>query len=299
MDTLNLTLVQSFLAVMQTRSFQTAAKRLALAQPTISLHVQKLEDQLGTQLFHRSRVACAPTADALAFVPYAESLLRLNERALAAIKGQQTRIGASSNIGIYILQPFLKSFTDSRKGFHFDMVIDRNPVIADKLDCGEIDIALMEWWDKRKGFSAQPWRRDPVVVIVSPDHPWATRRQVDREELRVTDLLGGEPGTGTGRLLAHYFGTNADMPRSSFQLGSTEAVKQAVKAGMGISLVLRSAVEDEIKQGTLVAVPLTEPGLHKELWIIWRPDARHSPDIPPAFVQHLLAAEAFTQRPLE
>ena len=286
MDTLNLTLLQSFLAVAHTRSFQAAARQLALAQPTVSLHVQKLEEQLGVQLFQRSRIACSPTPAALNFLPHAESLLRMNRRALDAIRQPQTRIGACSNIGIYILQPLLGIFRRNQPAFQFDLLIDRNPVIAERLEHGELDIGLMEWWDGRAGCQAVLWRRDPLVVIMAPQHPWCERTFIDRAELQDAALLGGEPGSGTGRLLARYFGSEQATPKTALQLGSTEAVKRAVSAGLGISLVLQSAVRDEIADQRLVARPLQAPGLAKELWLIWRTEGHavtHSP-----FVQFLL-----------
>ena len=87
-------------------------------------------------------------------------------------------------------------------------------------------------------------------------------------------------------MLVKYFGGAVPMPRVSMQLGSTEAVKQAVKAGLGISLVLASSVVDEVKTGSLRAIPFVAPPLHKELFVAWR---NGLPGLPaPAFAQHLL-----------
>ena len=89
-------------------------------------------------------------------------------------------------------------------------------------------------------------------------------------------------------MLAKYFGDSAQVPRVSLQLGSTEAVKQAVKAGMGISLVLASAVLDEVRVGSLRAISFVDPPLRKDLFVAWRTSI---PGIStPAFAQHLLNA---------
>ncbi len=287
---LNPVWVRTFLALIDHRSFQAAAAQLHIAQPTASLHIQKLEEQLGASLFHRSRTGCDPTREAIRFLPYAQSIRQANERALAAISGERLRIGASSNIGIYLLQPHIRSYLQARHLSAFDIVIDRNPSIAPKLEHGEVDVAVMEWWDNRPGFRCEHWRSEPVVVIVPPEHPLAARTEIDRERLSGFELLGGESGTGTGRLLAKYFGDSAQMPRISLQLGSTEAVKQAVKAGIGISLVLASAVTDEVTAGTLRAIPFLEPPLHKDLFVIWPNGVSDTPI--PAFARHLLGAPA-------
>lgn len=286
---LNLVWVRTFLALAKHKSFQAAADYLRIAQPTASSHIQKLEHQLGVPLFHRSRTGCEPTREAMNFLPYAQSILRVNERALAAVSGERLRIGASSNIGIYLLQPYVRSYLEGRDPSAFDIVIDRNPSIAEKLENVEIDVAVLEWWDNRDGCQAERWKSESVVVIVPPDHPLASQAQIGRAQLSEFELLGGEPGTGTGRMLAKYFGDSAQMPRVSLQLGSTEAVKQAVKVGIGISLVLASAVSDEVRAGSLRAIPFVDPPLRKDLFVAWRTGISGMPT--PAFARHLLNAD--------
>lgn len=285
---LNLAWVRTFVTLAQQKSFQATADQLGISQPTVSQHIQKLEEQLGVLLVHRARLGCEPTREAIAFLSYAQSLLRLNDRALAAVKGEHLRVGAGSNIGIYMLPPYVKSFLESWDRRAFDLVIDRNPAIAERLEIGEVDVAVMEWWTPRSGFEARLWLSEPVVVITPPSHPLASRRQLSREDLAGLEFLGGESGTGTGRLLDGYLGPGAVLPRVSLQLGSTEAVKRAVMAGLGISLVLAAAVADEVRAGSLCAVPLVDPPLRKDLFVIWRdPAVRHL--LPPPFVQHLLS----------
>lgn len=287
---LNLVWVRTFAALVKRKSFQGAADKLGIAQPTVTQHIQKLEEQLGVVLFCRGRNGCEPTREAVAFLPYAESLLRINDRAVAAIARDCVRVGASSNIGTYLLQPYVNAYLKGRDPGHFDMVIACNPSIADMLENSEIDVAVMEWWDGRNGFQSAPWRREDIVVIVPPDHPLSSRSSVSKIELSRQELLGGEPGTGTGRMLARFFGGDTPMPKISMQLGSTEAVKQAVRAGLGISMVFKSAVQPEVELGHLVAIPFADEPLQKELFVIWR-DQRNSKLSPPAFVDYLLAPD--------
>lgn len=299
---LNPLLLRSFLGLAQHKSFQTAAERLGLAQPTISLHIRKLEEQLGVLLFQRARTGCELTAHAQVLLPYAQSLLRLNEQALRALHTDRLRIGASSNIGVYLLPPLLRRYLDIYPRCQLELTIDRNPVIATALENGELDIALMEWWDQRPGFAHRIWRHESVVVIVRPDHAWANRSSVTLRELAGAELLGGEPGTGTGALLAQLF-ADSEPPRVSLQLGSTEAVKQAVKAGLGISLVMAGSVTADVCAGSLAAIPLEmsalpsgAQSLEKKLFVIWRDNGvAHLP--PPNLVAFLdgqpLAASLF------
>lgn len=288
---LNLAWVRTFLALVEYKSFQAAAEKLQLAQPTVSQQLRKLEEQLGVVLLTRSRLGCVPTPAAVAFIPYAESLVRIHQRAFTAVQHSEQRIGASSNVGIYMLQPYLRTYLDGRDPASFDIAIDRNPEIARKLSDSEIDVAVMEWWDRRPGFLWKEWRREPLVVIVPPAHRLASRREIGKDELAMLELLGGEPGTGTGRLLDAYFAPGEPRPRvSHLQLGSTEAVKQAVKAGLGVSLVLRSAVAEEAASGSLRAI-LVKPELNKNIFVIWRSTGAAAV---PRFVMHLTRQETPT-----
>lgn len=282
---LNLAWVRTFLALVEYKSFRAAADQLQLAQPTVSQQLRKLEEQLGVVLLTRSRLGCAPTPAAVAFIPYAESLVRIHQRAVVAVQRGEQRIGASSNVGIYLLQPYVRTYLDGRDSASFDIAIDRNPAIAQKLSNSEIDVAVMEWWDRRPGFHWKEWRREPLVVIVPPAHQLASRREICKDELATLELLGGEPGTGTGRLLDAYFAPGEPRPRvSQSQLGSTEAVKQAVKADLGVSLVLRSAVTEEVASSSLRAIPV-KPEIKKDIFVVWRSTGHAA--VPP-FVTHLL-----------
>jgi DNA-binding transcriptional LysR family regulator len=100
---LNLVHLRSFLAVVDSGSFIEAARRLALAQSTVSQHIQRLEDCIGAPLIVRGRQGCRPTPQARRFMPHARSLLRMQDRAVQAIDDCRPRLGACSNIGIYLL----------------------------------------------------------------------------------------------------------------------------------------------------------------------------------------------------
>ncbi len=273
---LNLEHISSFLAVLRTRNFRAAAHERALSQATVSQHIQKLEAALNTRLITRSHSGCTPTPAGTALLPHAESLLRVNTRALSLMHNPGVAIGASSNIGVYLLQPYVKSFLAETGGqYPIEITIQCNPAVADKLERGEIDVATMEWWDDRPGYVARPWRQEELVVIVAPDHAWAKLSAVPRALLKDAPLLGGEPGTGTGTLLVQHLGKEMRGLQAVMQLGSTEAVKRWVKAGLGVSIVLSSTVVEECRAGTLRAIPLEGDPICKALYVIWRATLRH------------------------
>lgn len=287
---LNLAHVESFLAVVDCGNFHDASRKLARSQPTVSQHILKLESRLRTALVVRDRRRCYPTAAGKRFVPLARGLLNLAERAQTVLSGQSLTVGASSNVGTYLLQPLIRSFGQTcGADTHIDMVIDTNPVIAEKLHAHHLDAAVMEWWDDTPGLRADMWRREDMVVIVAPDHPWATRALVSRDILLQTPLIAGEDGSGTGRVLRQAFGEKAARLSVNLKLGSTEAVKHAVKAGLGVSIVLAGAVEEEVRTGSLRALTIDGCALAKDLFVI-RHANQPAGALGSRFAAHLLEA---------
>jgi DNA-binding transcriptional LysR family regulator len=267
---LDLDHLQTLLVLAESNSFNEAGARIGLAQSTVSQHLRHLEKTLGTPLIIRGKRGCKPTAAALRLMPYAKSLLRLERRVVNAADGRTLHLGACSNIGIYVLPHLLREF-ERAGGQPPALCIGSNPEVVRNLEATEIDAALLEWWDERDGFHWQAWCTEPLVVIVAPGHPMIGAKSVSRAELAKMALIGGEDGTGTGRLLRNYFG-DAPMPSVSMRLGSTEAVKRAVEAGLGASLVLACAVEQEVRAGRLCAIPMCDQSLQKSLRLVWRND---------------------------
>lgn len=282
--------IETLLAVLSTGSFREAGRRLGYAQPTVSQHIKKLEAALRVPLVERRPGGCVPTAAGEILRGHGETLMRICERAYHAVTGRRFMVGAGSNIGIYLMQPAVKTFEQMPQGVNVDLVLGPNPEIAARLDDGELDLALLEWWDDRPGFNAVPWRREPLVVIVPPDHPWAARQAVDIALLKDVPLFGGESGTGTGRLLRDAVAESGVVLTVTRNLGSTEAVKRAVQAGNGTSIVLAGTVEQEVQAGLLVALPLAGRPLCKTLFAVYRTS---TPETAPAclFTKLLLGEE--------
>jgi DNA-binding transcriptional LysR family regulator len=287
---LNLMHAKTFLAVLSERGFRAAARDLRLSPSTVVEHIKQLEIDLAAPLLVRRRGVIEPTSHGAAFAPLARAMLDTAERSRTIIAQAAVRIAASSNIGTYLLQSMLAAF-QSVDPLSVDLWIGANPDVAERLENGSADVALMEWWNDRPGFCQRSWRKEPLVIIVAPDHPWATRESVEVGELAGQILLGGEPGTGTNTVLRRQLGTLAHNIAAVRGLGNTEAVKRAVRAGRGISLVLAAAVTDEVRAGQLVALPLKGIELAKELKII---SPVGLPEAAPAsrFVAHVLSNAA-------
>lgn len=288
---LDLECVATFLAVAACSGFREAAKRTGLSQPTVTQHVKRLEQDLHVSLIERNNGGCRLTQEGRAFLPYAENLIRINDRAHALFQKNSLVIGASSNIGIYLLQPYLKAYQQT-SSHQMRVNIGTNSEVVEKLQRYEIDVAIMEWWDSRPGFIAKIWRSEELVLIVANNHRWAELQSIPRDWLHGEFLLGGESGTGTGRILQQYFGDNVSAIGVSMQLGSTEAVKRAVQEGLGISLVMASAVEQEHNDGRIRMIALEGDPPKKEIFVVRRQTELHHDSPVVMFANFLLSRDS-------
>lgn len=265
---LNLNQVRSFLVVLDAGGFRPAARQLGLAASTIVEHIDQLEHDLSSALLIRRRGQVELTTHGAIFEPLARGLVETAQRARDLLTHAPLRVAASTNVGTYLLQQPMAGFTAEAR-IPIETWIGPNLEVANRLACGRADVALMEWWSDRSGFEPHLWRREPLVVIVSRDHPWASRRSIRIDDVLHERLLGGEPGTGTGQLLSKVLGKQrAAALNVSSGYGSTEAVKRAVRAGHGISLVLASAVSEDVSAGQLVALGIDGIALEKQISII-------------------------------
>ncbi len=257
---LDLALLNSFIAVVEGGGFRAAARRLGVSQPLLSQHLRRLEQHLGVPLIQRSRRGGAPTPHGLRLLPHARRLVEGARQVTALFTARPLVIGAARNPGLYLLPPLLRPDEELRLG--------SNHEVLERLAAGETDIAFTEWWDGRPGLEAIPWRTEPVIGIVPPGHPLAGRGPVPLARLLAEPLVGGEPGTGMGRVLAEALGATAAPPRVARVMGSTEGVKRAVAAGLGVSVILACAARDELAAGSLVKVELEGPALTRRIWAV-------------------------------
>ena len=270
---MNLEWLKTFISLSQTKTFRATAKERGLSQPTVSQHIRHLETVVNSQLLMRYNNGSQLTPAGHNFLPYAQNIVTLWEKAQISLHWQKLMVGASSNIGIYLLPPYIKRYQEKYlDSCPIELTISNNLDIANQLESGQIDLACMEWWDHRANFVSQLWRSEQLVVIMPPNHLWHQYTSLPIESLFDVPILGGERGTGTGRLLQQFLGDRLHRLNITMHLGSTEAVKRAVQAGLGISIVLSSSVTLEVQTGKLIAVPLifNQQSLTKNLWVIWR-----------------------------
>ncbi len=279
MDIMNL--LRTFVAVADEGNMVKAADTLTYAQPTVSLHLKALEEHFGTPLLQYRDKRYELTEEGQVLYDYATTLLHLVREAHEAIsefrdlERGSLKVGATSNIGVYVLPVILSRFRRKYPKVEVTVAIDKSWTIQKQVLRGELNVGIVEAHARETPqLAVEPWYEDPLVLIASPNHPWAEVRAVRPDELGQYLFVTGEQGSGTRTVLESQLGASAGKIRVAMQLGSTEAVKRAVESNLGVSIVTKSSVTREIELGTLRSVDIEGTRLCKTFQLVY-PKNRH------------------------
>ena len=263
---LDLHKLEIFYWVAEHKSFSQAAELLSLRQPTISAHVQELEAAVGGKLLYRmpGKVSLTPLGEMLA--ERAKHLLAFKRAAVAAVEqfhgtlSGELWVGGSNIPGEYLLPQKLGAFTKKYPAIRPILRIgDSASIVEDLLD-GKVELGVVgtKTIDARLCFE-KLWD-DEMVLAVPKDHPWSRRPFVRVADLKSEKFISRERGSGTLdsllRLLAKGRRSRDDVLNVTMELGSTEAVKEALMAGFGISILSRISIRHELAERSIVEVPI-------------------------------------------
>jgi DNA-binding transcriptional LysR family regulator len=302
---LNLHLLRLFATVVQTGSFSRAADILSISQPAISKGVRDFELQVGCRLLDRTRKGVRPTREGQALARHAETLFAAERaaedelRSLRSLDSGSLRVGASTTIATYMIAAYLGIFHRTYPGIDLHIVSANTRDIADLMVRHEIEIALVEGPVEDDNLVSEPWRTDIMNLIVGPLHRLASSKgPVDCKELEQEILIVREPGSGSREVVTQVLAAQRVEPRRTLEIGSTEAIKQAVAAGVGVSIVSTVAVDDQVRLGRLKVIPLKDLHIERMLWQLKTPGRL---DIPAAtaferMIQHPVGEQAERKR---
>jgi DNA-binding transcriptional LysR family regulator len=277
---LTLRQLQIFMAVADTGSTTAAGQHVALSQSAISAALNELESLLGARLFDRigKRLALNDTGRAL--LPQARALLdgaqgiESRFRIGAADAGRMAtflRIGASTTIGNYLLPALVARHLQASPATGIDVIIRNTSDVAAAVARLEVDLGLIEGPCHERELLVRPWREDQLVIVCAPSHTLVREDPLARigiKALRSQRWLVREPGSGTREAVEHAVLPHLHHWIEPMQLGSTEAIKQAAAAGLGLTCLSLCAVQDLLTLRRLVLVNTTLPRLARHLYLI-------------------------------
>jgi DNA-binding transcriptional LysR family regulator len=281
---LNLHLLRLFATVARTGSFSRAAEVLRISQPAISKGVRDFELQVGCRLLDRNSKGVRPTREGQALARHADALFaaeRAAEDELLALRNLDQgslRVGASTTIATYLISDYLGTFHQAHPGIELHLVSANTRDIADLMIAHEIEIALVEGPVEDEDLMSEAWRTDVMSLIVGPQHPFASQSEpIAPAALRDELLIVREPGSGTREVVAQALAAQRIEPVRTLEIGSTEAIKQAVAAGIGVAIVSAMAIVDQVKLGRLKVIALKGMRIERTLWQLKLPGRIDSP----------------------
>ncbi|WP_448873651.1 selenium metabolism-associated LysR family transcriptional regulator [Desulfobulbus propionicus] len=287
--------LDAFCKIIELKSFTKAAQAMQLSQPTVSDHIRNLEEELGQKLVDRLGREVEPTPVGRLLYTYASRILRLHQETLQAIvhySGQfvgNLLIGASTIPGTFILPKIISGFRQQYPGIKTVVHISGSRIVAQKVLAGEYDFGLAGAIWKERGLEWQPLFTDTLVLVACPGCSLDSRQPVPISAILSEPFVLREQGSGTRKSIAQILESKgyreADLHEVA-QFGSNEAVKEAVKAGVGISMLSRRSITEELERGTLVAVALVDVSGERPFYLVTRRNKALSP-VATAFVQHL------------
>ncbi len=285
--------LEVFAKVAELKSFSRAAEALSLTQPTISEHVRALEKELGVQLLDRLGRGATPTRAGQLVLGYARRILALSREARQALDQFQGRmsgeliIGGSTIPGEYVLPALIGRFKTRYPDISVCLLIGSSRQVTEWVDDGRAEVGVVGARPAPTSLVSRELMADELVLVVPPHHPWAARKNVLLADLKPEPLIVRERGSGSRDALERAL-AEAHTALSGLhvvgEMGSTQAIKQAVRAGVGIALISERAVQDECRANLLHCLPVKDLRVSRAFYLVTHRDRSRSP-LAQAFVE--------------
>lgn len=259
-------------------SFTRAAEKLFLTQPAVTMQVKHLEEELRLRLFDRTGQRLALTAGGRILLDYATRIAVLcgeAEQALAAACGEtvgRLSLAASTTIAQYLLPSLAGDFIREHPGVELDIMSANTAGAVCMLVEGRVRLALIEGPAGRTDVKTEPFLEDRLPLIAPPSHEWAEAGAIDTRALSEAALILRERGSGTRDVVERALrkaGLGLKKLRVSMELDSTEAVKSAVRAGLGVGFVSEWALSRELALGMLREIRVANLDIRREFLFVY------------------------------
>lgn len=262
---MELRLLHTFVAVAELRHFARAADRCSLSQPAVSHQIRVLEEELGARLLNRSGRQVSLTVAGELFLDDARSILAAADRARDRVQGiasgavGRVRVGATETPGLYLLPPILERFRRAHPRFALQFTIAPELDLLEQVAANDLDLAVVAGRPVLGELRGRALGQDDLMVVAAGAGPLAARTGLRAADLRDEVWVVREPGSDMHRQFDAWCRRHRVTPSRILSLHGPDAVRRAVVAGLGLALLSRGVVGEDLATRRLAALPVSPP----------------------------------------
>jgi LysR family transcriptional regulator, low CO2-responsive transcriptional regulator len=264
--------LKAFLVIAETQTFTAGARRLNITQAAISMQIRQLEDELGIQLFTRTPRKVILTEAGQALMDRARTILNEHDGAICQIAeiagGEYGRLRVGTASGMFAsnqLPGIIREIKKLKPKIDLTVQSGTSLELVDKLMNGDIDSAFVSLPVDNLNIQTITLFTDEMVAIGHPTHPLAKERQIDAATLATEELILGEQGGNTRRMIDEYFAAAGERPHIIMELARQESINQMVANGLGVGLAGKKQVARDVREGRLITWDLKGTSIKWEL----------------------------------
>jgi len=250
--------LRTFIAVCEFKSFSLATARVHKSQAAISTQIARLEEQAGSKFIDRSQRRFRLTQEGELFLNFAREIVAKTNAAQQSIQAlhnglsEEVRIGTTRSVGIYILPDVIGRIAKNFPELKISVLTQGRTLTYERLEQGAVDLAVVLADVVPRGFFAKPLRPESLCYVISPKHPLAGKKTISREELKTVAFISGVKGNDFSDMIDEIFEKDGvPRPAGCIAINNLRARKEAVRAGVGITVLPNFTVTDEIQRKTL------------------------------------------------
>lgn len=281
---MNFNQLRIFYSVAKNKSVTLAAKELYLTQPAVSIQIHLLEDDYGVKLFNRSGKGITTTEEGNLLFSYAEKILNLSDetdealRQIKSLERGKVKIGAGRTIGAYYLPQLFESFTLKYPNIGIQMDIGSSSQVIEGILSFRNDIGFIGTDYFNKNLVVIPFTKDRLVLITPPDHELTHKKVISYKDLSGQKMIMREKGSGTRELIENELVNRKVSTETIMELGSNEAIKHAVEAGLGVSIISNNVIKREKDLGRVKILHFSNnQDIIMNIYIVYHKDKHLSP----------------------
>jgi len=273
---MNIHQVHIFNMAAKTLSITKTAKKLHLSQPSVSIQIKDLEDSLNVRLFDRINRKISLTDAGSVFFDYSERLFDLIDEINGAMSEFSSGdvgklvIGASNTVGIYVLPKYLGEFREMYPKVEISLMILNRHEAVEQCVAGELDFAFLQEPPKHPDLHPDFFMKDELLIVCSPKHRWADRKFLTKEMLvsQPEPIILREEGSGTRNIIEFVFKRFGIERNVTMELSSSEGIKRAVEANLGVAVLSKNVIETELKNKSLIALGIQDLDTVRDFFIV-------------------------------